>query len=140
MSSRQVTELDFRQPQYRHAKVEDYEFRADGALVRKDRWECAIGSIRHLVGVDGREFEIDQVVDAVRELSRLEEGWTLIRADSTDPEDWPAARTQAVLELKLDDGSRLSQVRFEPVTRTWSWHGQPVPGTALAWRERPSED
>lgn len=140
MPSRQVTELDFRQPQYRHAKVEDYEFRADGALVRKDRWECAIGTIRHLVGVDGREFEIEQVVDAVRELSGLEEGWTLVCADSTDPEDWPAAHTQAVLELKLDDGSRLSHACFDSVTQAWSWYGQPVPRPVLAWRERPSED
>lgn len=140
MTSRPVTELDFRQPQFRNAKVEDYEFRADGKIVRKDRWECAIGSIRHLVGVDGREFEIDQVVDAVRKLARQEEDWVPVQADSSDPDDWPSARIQGVLELKLSDGSRLSQVSFEPASKAWSWQGRPVLGDVLAWRERPSED
>lgn len=39
---RQVAELDFRLPEFRDAKVEDYEFREDGKLVRKDRWESAV--------------------------------------------------------------------------------------------------
>lgn len=66
MSKREVTELDFRLPAYRDAKPEDYEFRADGAIVRKDRWERAIGTIRFEVGIDGREFEISDVIEAVR--------------------------------------------------------------------------
>ncbi len=72
--TRAVTELDFRLAKYRDAKVEDYEFRGDGALVRKDRWECGIGSIRSYVGINGREFEIPDVVARVRYLAGLVEG------------------------------------------------------------------
>lgn len=68
--SRTVTEQDFRMPDFRDAKPEDYEFRSDGKLVRKDRWERGIGSIRLIVGVDGREFEIPDVVEAVRKLAQ----------------------------------------------------------------------
>ena len=40
--TRMVTEEDFRMPEFRGAKVEDYEFRKDGKIVRKDRWERGI--------------------------------------------------------------------------------------------------
>ena len=69
--TRAVTENDFRAPEFRDAKAEDYEFRADGKIVRKDRWENGIHSIRNRLaeaGVEsmkGREFEISDVVDAV---------------------------------------------------------------------------
>ena len=49
--TREVTELDFRKPEFRHAKVEEYEFRDDGALVRKDRWVCGIRQISSIVGM-----------------------------------------------------------------------------------------
>lgn len=65
---RQVAELDFRLPEFRDAKVEDYEFREDGKLVRKDRWESAVREIKSLVLGGTREFEIDDVVAAVRDL------------------------------------------------------------------------
>ena len=35
--TRTVTEEDFRMPEFRGAKVEDYKFRKDGKIVRKDR-------------------------------------------------------------------------------------------------------
>lgn len=63
---REVIEKDFRRPEFRDAKPEDYEFRADGAIVRKDRWENAVHSIRNMVGPSGREFEIDEVIARVR--------------------------------------------------------------------------
>lgn len=68
---RAVTENDFRAPEFRDAKCEDYEFRADGKIVRKDRWENGIHSIRNRLaeaGVEsmkGREFEISDVVAEV---------------------------------------------------------------------------
>ena len=68
MSERKVTERDFRMPEFIDADPEDYEFRADGKIVRKDRWMRAVNSIRHLVGVDGREYEIDDVIAAVEKL------------------------------------------------------------------------
>ena len=65
---REVTERDFRAPEFSDAKVEDYEFRSDGKLVRKDRWEMGIQRIREIVGISAREFEITEVVQAVRDL------------------------------------------------------------------------
>ncbi len=69
--TRAVTEKDFRIPEFRDARVEDYEFRADGKIVRKDRWEMGIHSIRNRLveagveSVKGHEFEIEDVVKAV---------------------------------------------------------------------------
>lgn len=60
MGKREVTEADFRMAQYRDAKPEDYEFRDDGALVRKDRWEKTVRRIASRFGVDARQgFECD---------------------------------------------------------------------------------
>lgn len=42
MCGRQVTERDFRMPEFRNADPNDYEFRDDGVLVRKDRWEMGV--------------------------------------------------------------------------------------------------
>ncbi|MNJ24237.1 hypothetical protein D3C77_186460 [compost metagenome] len=42
--NREVAELDFRRPEFRNARVEDYEFRDDGTIVRKDRWVTGIHS------------------------------------------------------------------------------------------------
>lgn len=65
---RTVTEEDFRAPEFRGAKVEDYEFRNDGKIVRKDRWESGIHRIRALLGDHRKEFEVDEIVAAVRAL------------------------------------------------------------------------
>lgn len=66
--TRTVTEEDFRMPEFRGAKVEDYEFREDGKIVRKDRWERGIYRINEALGDPRREFEIDDLVSAVRAL------------------------------------------------------------------------
>lgn len=63
--NREVTERDFRAPEFRDADPADYEFRADGKIVRKDRWENAVHRIRYLLGDRRREFEIDDIVGAV---------------------------------------------------------------------------
>ncbi|MFZ6748528.1 hypothetical protein [Undibacterium sp. Ren11W] len=65
---RAVTEEDFRMPEFRGMEPEDYEFRADGKVVRKDRWETAIRSIWFALGDGRREFEIVDVVGAVHAL------------------------------------------------------------------------
>lgn len=67
--SRPVTERDLRMPEFRHLNaddLDDYEFRDDGKIVRKDRWEMAVRSIRSALGDERREFEIADVVSAVR--------------------------------------------------------------------------
>lgn len=68
---REVTEADFRMPEFRNAKPEDYEFRADGKLVRKDRWEHGICQIASIMGLDVKrgEWEIDDVVMLVRSMT-----------------------------------------------------------------------
>jgi hypothetical protein len=55
-------------PEFRDADPKDYEFRADGKVVRKDRWENGIHSIRYALGDSRREFEIEDIVRAVRAL------------------------------------------------------------------------
>lgn len=70
--ARIVTERDFRIPEFIDAVAEDYEFRDDGKLVRKDRWEQGIREIAFLVGFDGHAtYEIQDVI--VRVKSGLEE-------------------------------------------------------------------
>jgi len=73
MSQREVTEADFRKPEFRDAKPEDYEFSGSGEVVRKDRWESAV---RQIVGVledaghrcSRRHFEVSNVVVHVKQL------------------------------------------------------------------------
>jgi hypothetical protein len=65
---REVTERDFRMPEFRDADPKDYEFREDGKIVRKDRWETGIRRIRSALGDHRREFEIDDVIQAVKAL------------------------------------------------------------------------
>lgn len=69
--TRPVTEFDLRAEEFKHPdiKPEDYEFRRDGKIVRKDRWERGMFRIAAIVGMDKREgFEIDDVVNAVEGL------------------------------------------------------------------------
>lgn len=65
MDHKRVIESDFRKPEFRHADPEDYEFRKDGAIVRKDRWERGIRKIAARITDDAREFEISNLVDVV---------------------------------------------------------------------------
>lgn len=67
---RQVTERDLRMPEFRDAKPEDLEFREDGKLVRKDRWEVALRNVVSAIGWSRREFEVHEVS---AEVSRIKE-------------------------------------------------------------------
>lgn len=134
MYGREVTERDFRSPEFWDAKVEDYEFRNDGKLVRKDRWECAIGSIRVMVGVSSREFEIPAVVEAVRKMAATFEGWIKVKDGSKDPDDWP--ETDYAVELKLEDGSVLRNACYMQSDKCWKWLGGTPPLRVVAWREQ----
>lgn len=133
MYQRKVTEQDFRMPEFRDARVEDYEFRDDGKLVRKDRWERAIHSIRFLVGNQKREFEIEEVVEAVRALAKDVDGWTSV--DRTLTEDLPPTGTR--LELRLVDGSILRNASCDQRTLSWQWNGAEPPLAVSDWRETP---
>ncbi len=63
-----VTEQDFMKEEYKGKNVEDYEFRGDGELVRKDRWEMGIRKIQRLVLPNSSEFEIDELIMKIDEL------------------------------------------------------------------------
>ena len=60
---RPVTEKDLRMPEFADANVDDLEFRRDGKIVQKDRWEKGIRSIAAEFGL--RNFEVEDVVDKV---------------------------------------------------------------------------
>lgn len=68
MAKREVTEFDLRAPEFqRHdVKPEDYEFRDDGKVVRKDRWEMTVRNIVSIIGWSRRDFELPDVVAEVR--------------------------------------------------------------------------
>lgn len=139
MSDREVREIDFRKPEFRDAKVEDYEFRGDGALVRKDRWMTGIYSICSLVGLSGRDFEISAVVDAVGVLTRDSLSWQA----ECDADEF-LGKT-CVVDVKLQDGCVLTRVQYAcgkagtssqaAKPATWLWRGMDVPGTVEFWRE-----
>jgi hypothetical protein len=66
---RTVTEQDFRRPEFVGKDVADYEFRDDGKLMRKDRWEMGVRAVVSALGISPRDgFEIDDVVRQVAEL------------------------------------------------------------------------
>ena len=135
MTDRKVNELDFRIPGFRDAKVEDYEFNSDDQLVRKDRWERAVNSIRHLVGVDSRRYEIKEVVDAVYELVQQNAGWALIvPQEPDDPVDAPEDGTP--VSLMLADGSVLEGAVCSLDATSWTWRGADYTAEAVKWRER----
>lgn len=68
--NRPVTERDLRMPEFRDADPKDLEFRDDGKLVRKDRWENGLRSVANAVGLPMHgNVEIYQVVDAVVEMA-----------------------------------------------------------------------
>lgn len=46
----------------------EWEVRADGKRVRKDRWQIGIRRIAALLWGNRQEFEVDEVVEAVRHL------------------------------------------------------------------------
>lgn len=118
---RMVTERDFRKEEFKDAKPEDYEFRADGEVVRKDRWERAIKSIAFAAGFGGRkEWEISDVVKRVREVFADEEAWMAIERI-----DWRDVGPSATFDVRLEDGSELKSAKVEPDGRL-SWQGAPI--------------
>lgn len=134
---RPVTELDFRQPEYRDAKVEDYEFRSDGQLVRKDRWKVGIQTICSLVGLSVRDFEIPDVVAAVEALAAARDGWNDLGDDEAD---YP--NVGASVCVQLADGSELRNVRLVVRARevcTWEWAGGRFDLPVVAWRKEPAD-
>jgi hypothetical protein len=76
---RTVTERDLRMPEFRDAKPEELEFRDDGALVRKDRWESGVRRIANAFGM--RDWEVPDVVARTRQAADLLDGILQATAD-----------------------------------------------------------
>lgn len=70
---RAVTDDDFRPPEYRGLRAEDYEFDIKGNLLPKERWRSGMLKIAHILGFEGHNFDIEEVVQCVWELSSKEE-------------------------------------------------------------------
>lgn len=128
--NRPVNDRDFRLPEFRDARPEDYEFRADGKLVRKDRWETGLQSIRFLVGLDGREFEISAVVDRVKKLAESEERWCSL--SSTEESD--LISDSGLFDVRLSDGSVLRGAAYAKAKKMFCWRAQELPDVR-DWRE-----
>jgi hypothetical protein len=135
---REVTERDFRAPEFREADPADYEFRDDGAIVRKDRWERGIRSIRAIIDPGRGEFEIHELVATVE---RIVGRWC-----QADPEDFPGPDVQRI-DVKLACGSVLVGLwrSAEGERYDWgfrkclvdaSWFGSDV----IEWRETLSDE
>ena len=120
-----VTERDFRKPEYADAIPEDYEFRSDGTLVRKDRWERAVQEIRELVGISTREFEIVDVIRKVEQLIPDPDGWEV---SPSLPEDGD------IVSLELNCGSVLARATY--VRKQFMWQGVDVTEQVSAWKLR----
>lgn len=63
-----VREQDLRHPDFARGEPDDYEFRDDGKIVRKDRWEMGIRRIASELGMSRQSWEIHEVVAAVEAL------------------------------------------------------------------------
>lgn len=115
---RAVTERDFRAPEFTDADPADYEFREDGKVVRKDRWERGIRSIQAIVGSGRRNFEIPDLVAKVEAIVGF---W-----HEADPDDFPEASVKSI-DVKLSCGSFLHGLTRDPEGRpVYRWHFRQV--------------
>lgn len=70
-NSREVTELDLRMPEFRNPdlKLKDLEFREDGKVVRKDRWETGLRRIASRISMPTKPMW--DIVDVVAQVEKL---------------------------------------------------------------------
>lgn len=131
---RQVTERDLRKPEFMDAKVEDYEIRDDGAIVRKDRWEMGIRRLAGMVNCS-RDFEIPDVLDRA--------AIALDRWMEAESEDFPDMLIQAV-DLKLSCGSILIRCEERGGDLVWGFSGkifiaEDLGADVIEWRRHKAE-
>lgn len=72
MSNNTVSELDLRDPKFRHVKrpEEELEFRGDGEIVFKDRWEKCVRKLFNILDIKPEDSECDNVIKIVSALQR----------------------------------------------------------------------
>lgn len=104
--TRAVTENDFRKDEFKNKDPDDYEFRNDGKIVRKDRWEMGIRNISSILSL--REIEVADVVERVRELNQHN-----IDFLEYQEIDFTSGEVEAGdISLMMEDGSILRRVNF----------------------------
>lgn len=145
--SREVKERDIRMPEFKDAKLEDLEFRDDGAIVRKDRWERTVRNIACTLIGSRSKFECEDIERAVLDLVGPE--WCKLPLHQDFDDDYYPA-SDAVVEVKTEDGSVLRNVTYKTVVApsngtknpTWKWGSERdhVPGTVIAWREQKKQE
>lgn len=125
---KQVTEADFRLPEYRDAKIEDYEFRTDGKLVRKDRFERGFRAIATAL-TDSREFEIEDIIAQVQTLNDTYGSWLSLdelEAEFDNDLNFHGGRAR-LIDVKLVSGSVLCEAEICKKSFTYEvrWKGRP---------------
>jgi hypothetical protein len=135
--TRTVIEADFRLPEFRDAKTEDYEFRADGKIVRKDRFVTGMNKIASVLDLNGRHgFEIEDVIGKVKLLMDEKAGWHDIT--SLDDADWGyhlGRENPPEFDAKLKDGSICRTATRGGVGDIW-WNTMEITADVTAVRFR----
>jgi hypothetical protein len=121
-----VTEKDFRKEEYIDEKPEDYEFRDDGVLVRKDRWLRAVFKIGNMVGISTRSLEIPEVIDALNLILEDRLNWNYVENESPS--------VGSIVSIKLGNGSVLKKALCEGISE-FQWMGMLFCGKdVIQWR------
>ena len=123
MSTKAVTEADFRRPQFRDAKIEDYEFDGSGELARKDRFRTFTFHVAGSLDFSfrGEGFKIEDVKEKFDSLIETVNGIAeTLGVDMSDDQfsyyDLSKA-AQDLLELKDNLEVQLIEFRREKVLR-----------------------
>lgn len=131
--TRIVVESDFRKDEFRDAIASDYEFSGDGSLVRKDRWQMAINTIRNLVGIDGRKYEIADVIAAVRKLVDV----AVITDDVwVNANEYLPNNSGMIMNIKLTSGTILLDATYNGIVLGWEHMGSHYTSAVSAWEDK----
>lgn len=106
--TREVTERDLRAKEYRDSNPEDYEFRDDGKIVRKDRFERGMRDIASIIFGPRHGYEIDDVVAAVHRLQGVRLMEVLDNARFVYEDDPKAQEVLDYIKAVLDNPKKES--------------------------------
>lgn len=126
--TRPATEDDFRAAEFRGAKVEDYEVRPDGKVVRKDRFEKAVYSVAYELGFSPRDgFEVPEVVELAKKkialanklTSQTPEQYILMNVEAnryvTPDEQWTSTVEGALVFHSLEEANLFAKDFEKPL-------------------------
>lgn len=113
----------FTRNEFRHDTPDAFEVDDTGNLVAKDRWRKAMNTIRALVGIHNKEFDMDEVVERVRALVSGDAnlamgGW--ISIDEVAPDDGDDD-SGILIDITDTDGSVMIGGRWHNYTDLIAW-------------------